>query len=125
VIEIRTDSETPIHRQIVDGMRLAISSGRFRAGDELPSVRGLAVQLRVNPNTVAKAYRELELLGVLEKRRGAGTFVAEGADRATETARYELLRDRARALIDAGRQAGLDDESILDAVRNELQEGTA
>jgi GntR family transcriptional regulator len=67
---------TPIHAQVERGIRAAIASGRLPIGDQLPTVRQLAVDLRVNANTVAKVYAHLEREGVLETRRGVGTFVA-------------------------------------------------
>lgn len=68
---------TPLYAQLERAIRLAIATGRLRAGDRLPTVRQLAVDLKVNANTVAKVYSELERAGVLETRRGVGTFVRE------------------------------------------------
>ena len=67
----------PLHAQIERSIRVAIASGRLRAGDQLPTVRQLAVELRINANTVAKVYTHLERAGVLETRRGVGTFVVD------------------------------------------------
>ena len=67
----------PLHAQLERSIRVAIASGRLRAGDQLPTVRQLAVALRINANTVAKVYTHLERAGVLETRRGVGTFVVE------------------------------------------------
>src|SRR5437763_4917295 len=69
-------SGVPIYRQIQDQIRYGIASGRLRPGEQLPTVRALAVDLAVNPNTVIKAYSELERLGVLTTEQGTGTFVA-------------------------------------------------
>ena len=69
-------SGVPIYRQIQDQIRYGITSGRLRAGEQLPTVRALAVDLAVNPNTVIKAYTELEREGVLTTEQGSGTFVA-------------------------------------------------
>ena len=69
-------SGVPIYRQIQDQVRYGISSGRLRPGEQLPTVRALAVDLAVNPNTVIKAYSELERQGVLTTEQGSGTFVA-------------------------------------------------
>lgn len=68
---------TPLYAQLERAIRLAIATGRLRVGDRLPTVRQLAVELRLNANTVAKVYSELERAGVLETRRGVGTFVRE------------------------------------------------
>src|SRR5258705_7625925 len=97
---------TPIYAQLERGLRAAIATGRLRPGDQLPTVRQLAVELRINANTVAKVYSELERAGVLETRRGVGTFAASRRDEAEseiERARHlAVLGDRflaeARAL---------------------------
>lgn len=75
IVSIDSHDATPIYAQIERGFRAAIASGRLRAGDQLPTVRQLAVELRVNANTVARVYAELERAGVLETRRGVGSFI--------------------------------------------------
>src|SRR5919109_2128706 len=76
VVSIDPRDKTPIYAQLERGLRAAIASSRLRPGDQLPTVRQLAVALRVNANTVARVYAELERAGVLETRRGVGSFVA-------------------------------------------------
>ena len=76
MLEIATGDPRPISRQIVDGVRMKVATGELRLGVQLPSVRGLAQQLGINPNTVAKAYAELTADGWLEARQGMGLFVA-------------------------------------------------
>ena len=91
-------SATPIYAQVVDQVRTLVATGTLRQGDRLPSVRDLAVELRVNRNTAAKAYRMLETDGVLETRAGHGTFVANGGtrwSRAERRRRVEKLLSRA------------------------------
>ena len=97
---------TPLHAQIERSIRVAIASRRLRPGDQLPTVRQLAVALRINVNTVSKVYTHLERSGALETRRGVGTFVAEALDTAAnEHAREAELRAIAsRALADASAQ---------------------
>ena len=73
-IHITTSDGVPIYLQIVNQVKYLVASGRLKAGDELPPIRVLADQLLVNPNTVARAYRELETAGIVEKRRTAGTY---------------------------------------------------
>jgi GntR family transcriptional regulator len=94
---------TPLHAQLERSIRVAIGAGRLKAGDQLPTVRQLAVELRINANTVAKVYALLERSGALETRRGVGTFVAEPRDMTrNDEARDEELRAIAtRALADA------------------------
>jgi GntR family transcriptional regulator len=76
VVSIDPRDRTPIYAQLERGLRAAMASGRLRAGDQLPTVRQLAVDLRVNANTVARVYTDLERAGVLETRRGVGSFVS-------------------------------------------------
>ena len=102
---IDTRDAMPLHAQIERSIRVAIASLRLRPGDQLPTVRQLAVSLRINANTVAKVYTHLERTGALETRRGVGTFVAEPA--APVAARHQEARDAElrdiamRALSDA------------------------
>src|SRR5258707_13360616 len=78
VVSIDARDRTPIYAQLDRGLRAAIATGRLQPGDQLPTVRQLAVDLRVNANTVARVYAELERAGVLETRRGVGSFVSTG-----------------------------------------------
>jgi GntR family transcriptional regulator len=102
---IDTRDAMPLHAQLERSIRVAIASHRLRPGDQLPTVRQLAVSLRINANTVAKVYTHLERTGALETRRGVGTFVAEPAPAITarhQEARDAELRDiTMRALADA------------------------
>ncbi|GAC1475258.1 MAG: GntR family transcriptional regulator [Isosphaeraceae bacterium] len=77
MFSINPADPTPLHAQIERGIRVAIATGRLGLGDQLPTVRQLAVDLRVNANTVARVYGELERAGIVETRRGVGTFVRE------------------------------------------------
>ena len=76
LVSIDTRDSTPIYAQLDRALRAAIAAGRLRPGDQLPTVRQLAVELRVNANTVARVYAELERAGILETRRGVGSFIA-------------------------------------------------
>ena len=75
IVALDPADPTPIYAQLERGLRAAIATNRLRAGDQLPTVRQLAVELRVNANTVARVYAELERAGVLETRRGVGSFI--------------------------------------------------
>jgi GntR family transcriptional regulator len=92
LVAIDPRDATPIYAQLERGLRAAIATGRLKVGDQLPTVRQLAVELQVNANTVARVYLELERAGVLETRRGVGSFVAATA------ARAQAPRDRERRL---------------------------
>lgn len=87
MIQIATGDTRPIVRQIVDAVRMQIATGELQAGDQLPSVRGLAQQLTINPNTVAKAYAELTTEGWVDSRQGLGLFVAPPRQRLSDAER--------------------------------------
>jgi GntR family transcriptional regulator len=107
----------PIYLQIVNQVKYLVSAGRIAAGDELPPIRALAEKLLINPNTVARAYRELEVEGIVEKRSTAGTYVTETRPRIARQDRQRILNRRADALLTDARQmeVGLDD--VIDVVR--------
>jgi GntR family transcriptional regulator len=111
LFDINPTDAAPIWRQIEEGMRRMIALGALKPGDSVPSVRDLAQQLRVNPNTVARAYQRLSEHGVLAVRRGEGTFVADEPSQPKRSERNEVLRDAsnryASAAISVG--ASLDD----------------
>lgn len=119
VLQLRVSASdgVPIYLQIVNGVRFLVASGRLAAGDELPPIRLLAERLVVNPNTVARAYRELQAAGVVENRRTTGTFVAEHRPVLTEAERRRLLTERVDALLMEARQLDLDVALVLDLVR--------
>jgi GntR family transcriptional regulator len=115
---------TPIYAQIEHGLRAAIATGRLQTGEQLPTVRQLAVELSVNANTVARVYAELERAGVLETRRGVGSFVAAGrteARPAGEKAR-KLRAFVTRVLADADR-GGFTIDEVVDALSEHRTEG--
>lgn len=104
-----------IYIQIVDEVRRAVVLGHLKPEDPLPSVRQLAVELRVNPNTVSQAYRELERSGIVEVRRGQGTYVRAGSVNGAERSALAAAV-AARALRDAHRN-GLTPDDLVDAIR--------
>ena len=119
---VDTKDPTPIYAQLDRGLRAAIATGRLRVGEQLPTVRQLAVELRVNANTVARVYAELERAGILETRRGVGSFVAATGDRARpadEQAR-RLTAFVTRVLADAA-AAGLGAEELITALTERVR----
>jgi GntR family transcriptional regulator len=90
-------SEVPIYQQLVDGVKAAVARGILHPGDKLPSVRELAGRIAINPNTIAKAYQELEREGIIETLRGRGTFVAEVQARAIDR---EEKKKRMREMLE-------------------------
>lgn len=93
MIQIATGDSRPISKQIVDAVRMKIATGELTTGAQLPSVRGLAQQLTVNPNTIAKAYAELTAEGWLESRQGLGLYVATPRQRLSDAERERRLDD--------------------------------
>ena len=91
-ISIDPRSGVPFYRQIIDRILMGIAGGKFRPGDRLPTVRRLAIDLQINPNTVSRAYRELEIREVVTTQRGTGTFIAaEPGVAADQAKRMEFL----------------------------------
>jgi GntR family transcriptional regulator len=114
VVSVDPRDSTPIHAQIERGLRAAIAAGRLRPGDQLPTVRQLAVDLRVNANTVARVYAHLERDGVLETRRGVGSFISATRERARPPAEHQrrLKAFVTRMLADAAAAGFTLDEVI-------------
>jgi GntR family transcriptional regulator len=114
IVSIDPRDRTPIYAQLDRALRAAIVTGRLRPGDQLPTVRQLAVELQVNANTVARVYAELEREGVLETRRGVGSFIstAPGAVRSAAEHTRRLRAFVTRVLADAA-GAGFSHEEIL------------
>jgi GntR family transcriptional regulator len=98
-LSIDTTSPLPIYAQMMDQLRKAITSGTLGPGEQLPTVRQLAVDLRINPNTVARVYRELEHAGLIATRQGSGTFVASRQPGPTDEQRRAQLRRLARSAV--------------------------
>jgi GntR family transcriptional regulator len=103
----------PIYLQIVNQVKYLVASGRLTPGEELPPIRVLAEQLAINPNTVARAYRELELAGVVLKRRTAGTYVSNAGSPLARNERMKILTERIDALLVEARQLGFRAEDVL------------
>jgi GntR family transcriptional regulator len=106
-VAIDPRADLPPSEQIAQQVRFAVAGGDLAPGDRLPSVRALAVDALVNPNTVGKAWRDLEREGVLESRPGDGVFVARGALKVCVAARDAVLRERVERLVGDAQSAGL------------------
>jgi GntR family transcriptional regulator len=118
-LHISTNDGVPIYLQIVNQVKNLVASGRLAPGEEMPPIRVLAERLLVNPNTVARAYRELEQAGVVTKRRTAGTYVSD-AGLPSPLARRERIRivtERIDALLAEARQLNVGIDEILNLVR--------
>ena len=104
---------TPVYQQVVDGVREAVAREWLRPGERLPSVRELAVQMTLNPNTVAKAYQELERQGVIEVVRGRGTFVGASPVESESRAAKERVEEAVRSILVDAHYAGLDGDALV------------
>ncbi len=117
-IHISTSDGAPIYLQIVNQVKYLAASGRIEPGTQLPPVRKLAEQVLVNPNTVARAYRELERDGIVESRHGAGVFLAKNATSPlAKREQTKILSQRIDMLLAEARQMDVDLESIVKLVR--------
>src|ERR1700682_6242229 len=99
VLKLDLCSGVPVYRQIIDQVLGGISAGSLKAGDQLPTVRQLAVDLAINPNTVVRAYRELEIREVLATQQGTGTFITEKKPQASELERRRRVSQLAGELL--------------------------
>ncbi len=121
LLDIDPAAAAPIWRQIEDGMRRMVVSGTLATGVSVPSVRDLARELGVNPATVSKAYQRLTASGVLEVRRGEGTFVASRPAATVSAERRVLLEVEARRFAEAARDLGADRDEAFSALTRALQ----
>ena len=112
-IHIAANDGVPIYLQIVNQIKYAVASGRLATGDELPPIRVLAERLLINPNTVARAYRELETAGIVEKRRTAGTYVSDQGSPLARRERMKILAQRIDALLAEARQMDVGQEELM------------
>ena len=116
-IHISPNDGVPIYLQIVNQVKYQVASGRLAPGVELPPIRVLAEKLTVNPNTVARAYRELELAGIVTKRRTAGTYVSDAGSPLARRERVRILTERVDALLADARQMNISTEEIVELLR--------
>ncbi len=107
-------SGVPVYRQVIDQVLGAIALGALRAGDQLPTVRQLAVDLAINPNTVVRAYRELEIRGVLQTQQGTGTFIADQRVKPDEVERHRQLNQMIGEFVARAGAGGFTVREVLD-----------
>jgi GntR family transcriptional regulator len=117
VVAIDARDSTPIYAQLDRGLRAAIASGRLNPGDQLPTVRQLAVDLRINANTVARVYTDLERAGILETRRGVGSFIRANAAEARPPDEHQRrLRAFVTRLLADASTAGFTPDEVVDHI---------
>ena len=116
-IHISPTDGVPIYLQIVNQVKHLVASGRLAPGEELPPIRVLAERLVVNPNTIARAYLELERAGVVTKRHGSGTYVSEAGSPLARRERLKILTQRADALLAEARHMDVEPDEVIKLLR--------
>jgi len=111
-------SGVPFYRQIIDQIKYAIARGEVRPGDQLPTVRQLAVDLAINPNTVGKAYSQLEILGILQTQQGSGTFISPQKVEVSELESQEKLDSLCRDFITSAASYGFTLNELIEALHD-------
>jgi len=120
-IHISANDGVPIYLQIVNQIKYLVAAGRLDAGDEIPPIRVLAGQLLVNPNTVARAYLELERAGVVSKRHGSGTYVSDAGSPLARRERVKILTERIDGLLVEAQHMNVELEEIIKLLRERHQ----
>jgi GntR family transcriptional regulator len=115
-------SGVPVYRQLIDQIQGGIASGTLAAGAQLPTVRQVAVDLAINPNTVLRAYRELEIRGVLDTQQGTGTFIAERQPKRDNLERERKLDQLAGEVAARAGAAGFTIQEVMEALRDRIPE---
>lgn len=116
-IQLDLHSGMPVYRQVIDQVRGGIASGLLAPGDQLPTVRQLAVDLEINPNTVIRAYRELELGGLLETHQGTGTFISAQKMKRADAERERQLTQIVSDCVSRAGAAGFTIDDLIDELR--------
>ena len=116
MIEFKLDpkSGVPFYRQIIEQIRYGIASGKLQVGEQLPTVRSLAVELKVNLNTVSKAYRELEIQNILETQQGTGTFIGPIKVEIPENERQRKIKDICTEFLNIAATYGFSAKDLID-----------
>jgi GntR family transcriptional regulator len=120
IFHIQQDSPVPIYEQIVAQVTFAVATGSLQPGDRIPSLRDLAAELVINPNTVARAFMELERNGIIESRRGIGMAVTPAAGPVCRQRRLKIIRERIRSALREAVFSGLTPEEIKRVLDEEL-----
>jgi GntR family transcriptional regulator len=116
-------SGVPAYRQIIDQITGGIASGRLKTGDQLPTVRQMAVDLTINPNTVMRAYRELEIRGVLDTQQGTGTFISQQKVQTDDVDRQRRLDQIVSELVARAGASGFTVQEILEQLTEQAKKG--
>jgi len=108
----------PFYRQIIDQIRFGIASGKLKTGEQLPTVRSLAVTLKVNLNTIAKAYKELEILRILDTQQGSGTFINANGIVLSDEEKQRKIQDICREFLTMAYTYGFSKEDVIMELHN-------
>jgi GntR family transcriptional regulator len=123
MIEFKLDPKSgmPFYRQIIDQIRYGIDAGNLKVGEQLPTVRALAVQLKVNLNTVSKAYRELEIQNILETQQGTGTFVGTMPLKIASKEREDKLKSICNEFVSIAATYGFSVPQLIDELKQQKE----
>jgi GntR family transcriptional regulator len=113
---------TPIYRQIIQQIEYAILSGRMKNGDKLPTIRSLAVELKTNPNTIAKAYGEMEIRGVLETQVGSGTYISDKKPVIEDDSLNRKIREVTGRFVQEMRDLGIENKELIKFIESYIKE---
>ncbi len=120
-IKISSDSGVPLYLQIVKQVKYLVACGALKSGDKLPAVRELAIQLRINPNTVAKAYRELQHEKIIDSKWGEGNFISEEVKNVSESQKGKIISEILDNAIQQGMNIGLSKEELIKVFSRQLK----
>lgn len=121
MIDFKLDPKAgaPFYRQIIDQIKFGIASGKLKIGEQLPTVRSLAVELKVNLNTIAKAYKELEIQNILETQQGTGTFISTIEIKISEKEKTKKLQEICNEFCTIGFSYGFSIEDIINQLKKQ------
>lgn len=117
---IDSRSQVPIYQQLTEGVKKAVAKGVLQPGEKLPSVRELSVRITVNPNTIAKAYQELEREGIIETLRGRGTFVASRDTVKNEETKRQIVKEMLDKILVEAFYMGMEERELLALIKEEV-----
>ena len=123
MIDIQVDyhSGIPVYKQVIEAISTAVQLGELAEGEKLPSIRELSARLNINPNTVAKVYRELELTGIIESKAGSGSFVLpQETEPLSEDMKTSLLQNLFSNLVTEARKYSISEQEVLSFLRKEV-----
>jgi GntR family transcriptional regulator len=117
-------SGVPVYRQLMDQVRGALAAAKLKPGDQLPTIRQVAVDLAINPNTVTRAYREMEIRGLLETQQGTGTFIADQQPDTDSRTRTKQLEQLVTEMVARAGASGLTTNELIEALKKQGNQQT-